>query len=209
LSASKIIVPPDSTGAKVRTVTDVVGADTVHSQIVDTRRGPCYVVVAKDIAPADNKAIIAVFNATGSGKKVLIHKAVVWNNAITAITGGEIQLRYIRITAMSGGTPITPVKLDTNNANLPAGITAGTNVTHTEAGATAEFFVHRMNTDETVGIANQNGINTMFITQFSPSNPRLESQQKIVCNEIEGFAIRQAGAITAGQLSGIILFEVI
>lgn len=122
-------VPPDSTGNKIRTRTKTVGENIVHEQAVFQSALPTYYVLADAVAFAQNKHLISLLNAAGSGKVVAIKKLFAINNAITTVTGVMLRCDVKRITAHSGGTIITPVSCDSINSGLPAEITARTAAT--------------------------------------------------------------------------------
>lgn len=82
--------------------------------------------VGLGIAFASGKCMIDVFNASGSPRVIRIRRAYMFNNQLTAVTGVLTTIRIGRMTNATGGTTITPVPHDTNNAALPSQVTAGT-----------------------------------------------------------------------------------
>lgn len=90
-----------------------------------------YTLSATGITLAANKALLGVFNGSGSGRVVRVYRVWVLNNQVTAVTGvvGVLELR--RITTGSGGTAISPVQHDSNNESFPAQIVAASNMSVT------------------------------------------------------------------------------
>lgn len=90
-----------------------------------------YTLSATGITLAANKAILGVFNGSGSGRVVRVYRVWVLNNQVTAVTGvvGVLELRII--TTGSGGTAVSPVKHDSNNESFPAQIVAASNMSVT------------------------------------------------------------------------------
>lgn len=72
-----------------------------------------------------NKKMIDVFNASGSGKILKITRISAYSHPAAAITGTVITMEAYRTSAVgTGGTTITADKYDTQDANMPAQITA-------------------------------------------------------------------------------------
>lgn len=129
MSGTFVQVPPDSTGAKLRMRSRVIGADTVLEQAVFQGALPTYYAVADAVVFANGRTHISVENAAGSGRMVAIRKVFAINVAITALTGAAVRMDARRIASHSGGTLVTPVTADTTNPALPAQITIRTNST--------------------------------------------------------------------------------
>jgi hypothetical protein len=207
---SYIQVSPDSTGKKLRTWEETVGANTVQSQIVDFRRGPCYSIQTSGIAPAASKVFLALFNGASSGKTIRIHRCIAWNAQIAAVSGAEITIRYVRTTATSGGTAVTPIAMDTTNAAIPSQIVVQTTPTTSTEDTPAEYFLKRITTDETAGIGVAGGSPHFLVEQFNPLNPMLNSQQRVTLPEGKGVAVKQSSdSVTVGAISVIIIFELV
>lgn len=67
----------------------------------------------------DHIAVFSLFNKTGSGKKIRIKELLISPiSSVGVTTLGLLELRTI--SALTGGTAITPTKIDSNNANLPS-----------------------------------------------------------------------------------------
>ena len=125
-------VPPDSTGDKLAMRNRTKGADTVLEQAVYIGEEETFIAVCDAVAPATNKSLACIFNATGSGVTVRIHDILLHQLGLVAQTGVNSRLEMRRATAVSAGTTVTAEKFDTNNANLPAGVTVRHNGTVTD-----------------------------------------------------------------------------
>jgi hypothetical protein len=76
---------------------------------------------------ASARSLLKVFNASGSGVIVRVYRIWVLNNQTAAVTGVQPRIDIVRVTTNpSGGVSNTPIKHDTNSANLPAQVTAAT-----------------------------------------------------------------------------------
>jgi len=129
---SYIQVPADSTGKKLRSIEETIGANVVHTEFVQHRQLPTFIALAYDIVPAANAYMIALLNRN-SAKVVRIWRANMYISSATAVTGVLLTARLVRISAtaaLSGGTAVTPVQMDTQDT-LPANIDIQTKPTST------------------------------------------------------------------------------
>lgn len=84
------------------------------------------------IAWASAKSMIDIFQAVGSTKVLRCTRFYLFNNGTGAVTGVLITVQVRRIiTAVSGGSTVTPVKHDTTSAALNANTSMGTGRTVT------------------------------------------------------------------------------
>ena len=131
MAASFIQVPADGAGKQTRTLTDVVGADTVHSQYVVYRQAPTFVAATTTIVPA--VAHLFTLLNKNSAKVIRVYRANAYISDETAVTGVLLKLSLERVTstvALSGGNAVTPTQFDTNDT-LPASIDAMSKPTNT------------------------------------------------------------------------------
>jgi hypothetical protein len=129
---SYIQLPADSTGKKVRSIEETIGTNVVHTEIFQHRQLPTFIAHAYDIAPAANAYMIALLNRN-SAKVVRIWRANMYISSATAVTGVLLTASLVRISAtaaLSGGTAVTPVQMDTQDT-LPANIDIQTKPTST------------------------------------------------------------------------------
>lgn len=91
-----------------------------------TPGGPCLV----------NAAPWALYNRAGSGKKVSLLQLHLRELQARTATATSNRLSTIRLSAMSGGIPLAPQPLDTDNAALPAQVLCSEGPDITTTGAT-------------------------------------------------------------------------
>lgn len=83
-----------------------------------------YSCLANGVAWAASKNMLALFNASGSGKIIRLYRIWILTQQTGAVTGGTALLGIHRFTAVgTGGTTVAFLKHDTNSANVPAQIT--------------------------------------------------------------------------------------
>lgn len=115
---SYIQLPPDGSGKKIRTIVDTVSSQSVHTTFVTFRQEPTYWAYGTVTAAVAN--LFAILNRN-TAKVVKIYRVNVFLSQLSAITGtlwqGEIR-RVTATAALSGGTAITPIKLDTTDPDL-------------------------------------------------------------------------------------------
>lgn len=119
-------VPPDSTGDKLAMRNRTKGGDVILEQSVYLSEEETYIYTFAGVAPAANKSMLAIHNAAASGVTVRIHDIQMYSTGmLTAVTGVNSLLEIRRTSGTpSAGTVVAAEKFDTNNSNLPAGVTA-------------------------------------------------------------------------------------
>ena len=120
-----------------------------------------YTAASINTAFANLKSMMSIFNGSGSGKTLKVYRIWIINSQLTAVTGVVITLALRRITACTVGTPITPVKHDTNSANLPAQVIVGTNNTDTISAVTYRL-IRRDNDEPAVAGTGTNELSMLF-----------------------------------------------
>ena len=192
-------VPPDSTGDKLAMRNRTKGADTILEQSVYLSEEETYSAVADAVAFAANKHHITLFNATGSGVTVRVHQIRPINLSLAAISGVGIRFDVRRATAASAGTTVTPEKFDTNNSNLPAGVTVRTNGTVTNGNLLYPF---AMNNDEIplTALNTNMQMKNIFFNELK--------NQPFVLRENEGITVQQITSSTVGSFAWLIIFSV-
>lgn len=125
-----------SDGVKITSTTisskkclDVAVSNTVPISTSETESAT-FVVYAQDIAIGNNKSMLSILNATGSGVKIRVREVRIINVQNTAVTGVIADYRFLRITGHSAGTSLTPQSHDTDDA-LNVNVTARTGATIT------------------------------------------------------------------------------
>lgn len=165
---------------------------------------PTYLAWVNDIVFAANKYHISILNAAGSGKVVRCHKLFAVNLRVTAATGVMLRFDTFKITAHSGGTVVTPEKMDSDNTDLPAQITVRTGATSVTLGN--RFFGLPMINEE-IGATGTLAVGTHILQGL---NLLFESEriQEIILRENEGLAVRQITSNTAGTYGWLLVFTV-
>ena len=127
-----IQLPTDGSGKKTRTISETIGANTVHSQFVILRREPTFIAQAFDVVPAVAHLFTILNRATT--QVVRIYRANVYiSSQTTQASGALLKLSLERVTstvALSGGTAVTPTEFDTADA-LPGSIDVMSKPTNT------------------------------------------------------------------------------
>lgn len=194
------ILPPDSTGKKIRTRTRIEGADTVHEQAVYTPGADTYYAYADAVVFAQNKQHISIFNGATSGVVLKVRKLFAVNLQTAAITGIVNRFDIKRSTAQSAGTALTVNKADTAEPNLPAAVLVATGATVTEGNL---LFPWMTTSEETPATQALN------VTQFQQSiNVLIEADplQELTLREGEGFTVKQITASTVGSFGWLAVF---
>jgi hypothetical protein len=88
------------------------------------------------IVPGNNKYMATLWNGA-AGRKVVLHRAWSYNWQVAAATGTELDQVFMRISARTLGTSVTPLADDTSDT-LTSGITADHLTTAVTDGATIE-----------------------------------------------------------------------
>ena len=193
-------VPPNSTGNKIRTRTKVIGGHTVHEQAVYQTALPTYYALADAVACAQNKQVISLYNAAGSGVVLSIKKLFIINTQLASVTGVVLRHDVKKITTHSAGTLVTPVACDSGNPALPAGVTVRTAGTVTEG---ALLFPLTFNNDE-VG-ATQAFPSTTLLAGLNWM-PEGQEIQEFRLREGDGLTIKQITNSAVGQFAWFVVF---
>jgi hypothetical protein len=197
---SSIILPPDGTGKGV--VTSVDNVTGLHTPYVKSPEPATFYAIADRIAPAANKYIVTLFN-TSSTRKVCIHRVYVFNWQTVAAVGILLEYEFRRISAVTGGTSITPIAADTADT-LSSGITA----THTSTGVTDSSLIRRgYASSEEVKIGaltleNSLGVDDNIALVYN----KKEGVKPITLRQNQGVTIKNITSSTIGTISAVILF---
>lgn len=160
MAASIVRVAPDSTGKMLRTISVVVGANTVEEQVVvvtsaRTRTGMYRVATGAHVVLATAHAATAGFwwliNPVGSGVAVALKRVAFMSqhgSVLATPTSPRITLERVTLTGTATGASITPSRrVRTAVAGLPADATpvgslrtASTGLTLTAGEAFRQFF---------------------------------------------------------------------
>jgi hypothetical protein len=106
-----------------------------------------YTSAAIGVAFASNKSLLGLFNAHAS-RALKLYRVWMLNNQTAAVTGVLSSCAIRRISALSGGTAITPVAHDTSNTGVDlTSVTCNTNGAFTNT-ADNQFRIWMWSTDE-------------------------------------------------------------
>lgn len=156
------------------------------------------------IAPAGNKYMATLFNASAN-RKVTITKIAWITNAITAVTGVVLDMYIARITARTAGTAV-PIWSRDSNYNLSNGITADTNST----AVTESYIMQRF-----VGSSEESPVATTALNTYGAGGlagpgatlyVKLPGTDGETLRPNQGITIRCVTASTVGVLSFLIEF---
>jgi len=192
MSEAYIQLPPDSTGKKSRQIAKTRDSETVYERVVAglhiEEENPVYAVAVSASAVAASKHHLTIWN--GSNSYIRILKVLVSAHSTAAVSGFIMQYIMQRASAVSGGTALTIVKLDSRDPDLPSGISAVTGATVTLKEAPLAIFT--LNPEETGAFAD---------VQFEPPKP-------IVVAPDEGITIQQYATAGVGLFNAVIYFSV-
>ena len=90
-----------------------------------------YDVVATAVTFGNGKSMISIWNASGSSVVVKIRRVLLLNNQTVSGTGVLATLEFRKITAHSGGTALSALKRDMNDADMNASVSLATGATVT------------------------------------------------------------------------------
>jgi hypothetical protein len=190
VSEGFIRLPPDGTGKKVRAIY-LPGLDSyeeVQASKPIEYENPVYAVAVNASAVAASKHHLTLWNGSTSYLRILA--AMLSMHTTAAVTGFVMQYIMQRAGAVSGGTPLTVVKLDPRDPDPPAGLSAVTGATVTLKEAPLAIFA--LNPEETGGIA---------WMLFVPPKP-------IVLQPNEGITIQQYATAGVGLFNAVMYFAV-
>lgn len=195
-------VPPDSTGQKIRTRSRVVGGNTVVEQAVYNTSLPTYYVLADAVAFAANKHHISILNQAGSGKVIHIRKLFHINLSLGAVTGVALRFDVKKVSAVTGGTTITPQAADSDNPALSA-MTFATGATSVTEGAIL-YPVTTQNDELTAA----NTAVSNYLMQALNLQPEGPEVQELRLRPGEGFTVKQITTSVIGSFAWLAIITV-
>ena len=162
--------------------------------------------VGSGITFASSKHMLSLFNGSGSGAVLSVYRIWVLNNQTSAVTGVFTTLEVRRSTAQSGGTSVTPIKMDTNSSNLAAQVLCAHNATVTAASTDVFTRIGWSNDEAAVTSATNDELECipalMEILSAGIGNSALEP---VVCRETYGITLFHGGSTAVGNMD--IVFE--
>ncbi len=154
---------------------------------------------AQDVAFANAKSMLDIFNASGSGRVLRIRRVYQFNNVPIAVTGVLTTMRLVRTSGpATGGSTITPVAHNTVSAALPAQVTAGTDRTNTDVDLFRQYLWS--NDEPAITIFGLDEWECMVpFAEVWDAGYGDSDVQPIVCREVQGFHIKHQGSTTVSQ----------
>jgi hypothetical protein len=198
LAGDSILVTPGtgatvathSAGGKEHQVVMIAGPD---GHLQDSF--PTYYYWSGFVAGAANRKHLEIFNATGSGVKIIVRKIFIQSNMATAVHVAQ-QWDLDRSSAVgTGGTTITANKADSTNTNVPANVTARAGPTGGATKSGGTLFSIGLNAEETLPAAAMLGM-----INWVPEGPNI---QEITLREGEGLYAMQVTS-SATTLWGVL-----
>ena len=163
-----------------------------------------FTVTAPSVVIGNNKSLLSLMNAAGSGKVLRIREIYIINSQVVPVTGVVATVSLRRITGHSAGTTITPVPNDTTDTL--GSITAITG--STVAGEFAAFLQRWfLSTDEWgVGTLDTEGLQATFQSHFPIFARRDTEMRPLTLRSGEGFTVKCETNSTAGAFDIIVAF---
>jgi hypothetical protein len=156
---------------------------------------------------AATKHMLSVFNGSGSGVILRAYRIWVLNNQTTAITGVYTTIEVRRSTAQSGGTSVTPVKMDTSSSSLPAQVLAAHGATVTAASADTFVRVGWSNDEPAAGTGTIDELEAVpALMEILGAGLGSSDLEPVVLREGYGITVYHAGSTAVGNMDAIIEF---
>ena len=156
------------------------------------KRKNVYMAYVTPVATAQNKYLLALLN-TEAGQKIKIFDLRIINGALTAVSGVGAEIDIIKITAIVGGTDVTPAPCDGKDPAV-SGLTCVHTATSVTAGATLMSVF--TNNDE------------IALTNPNSEHPQNILPHPIICYDDQGISVKFITNSTVGTLGVLCLFEV-
>lgn len=164
---------------------------------------PTFRLLAPRIVPAANKYHIVLHNNTGAAQSLFLMGLYAINDNVAAVVGVINQFRAYFTTGAPTLTALTPTPFNSADPAL-ANVTAGHTAT---AGLVdgAELLPMALSSEEQTAVP----ANTSMFLQHTNLLPQLHSYSRpLTLRPGQGFAVKQIGAGTVGNLSWILDFSV-
>lgn len=167
-----------------------------------------YTASALGIAFASNKSMLAILNAHGT-RKVKIYRIWVLNNQTSAVTGVLTTMTVRKLSALTGGTAVTPVAHDTSNTSVDlTSVTCVTNGTATNTSDNAWRQIIWSTDEPAVSTATNDEWQCIIPLMLIWDSTGDSNIEPITLNTNEGLSITQPGANTVGVADFFIEFTV-
>jgi hypothetical protein len=155
------------------------------------RADPTYYVWVPQMALAQNKYFLAIRNT--AAQVVKLRKVFLVNAALAAVTGVGVQFDVRRISAITGGTAITPNPADTADGALPNVTVVHSPTAVTEGALLYSWFT---NNDE-IGLTG--GFPQATLQSLISLQPEGNEVKELTLNNGEGMCLKQITSTTVGS----------
>lgn len=191
MAESFVQLPADGAGKKTRTKEETIAGHQVHTSYVTQAADPTYYIYVPPMALAQNKFFLSLLN-TSATQIVKLRKLFLINGQLAAVTGVGIQFDIKRISAIAGGTAVTPNPADTIDGAL-SGVTCVHSATsNTEGVLLYSWFT---NNDE---IGMTNAFPSSLIQSCISTQPEGSEIKELNLRQNEGFCVKQITNSTIG-----------
>ena len=151
-----------------------------------------YMAYLSPVACAANKFLLSILNAVDTQKIKIFFLGII-NGQLTAVTGVGVEVDVIKVTAIVGGTAVTPAPMEGKDPAV-SNVTCVHTATSVTAGATL------------LGIFRNN--DEIPLTLVDREEPRNVLPHPITCYKDQGITVKQITDSNVGVLGVLCLFEV-
>lgn len=197
-----VLVAGIDSGSNVR----IPFLDADGTQVVRERQEPTFVALITGSAIGNNKSMMSILNAGGSGAVIKIREIWITNVKTTAVTGIVGIFEFRRITGHSGGTQQTGIETMDTQDTLNSSVTVRTNATI--SGESTTMLARKMwSTDDWgAGTLDTESHNVAFQNTFPVWVNHDKNQKPITLRPGEGLTVKHAVNSTAGSFDLMIGF---
>jgi len=194
LNSSQVvsIVGSDSSGSE----TNPVNSTAQGRLLVESRKyaAPTYSVLIVSIAPGNNKSMLSIVNAAGSGKIVRMSDLKINSVQISAVTGVFLFYEFRRITNHSGGTLSSVNQNDTADAATICTVRTASTVTGEGSLIKRHHYSSDEKTIKTLGLENMETAINRDLNLLST----VDGNKSLILRPGEGFHLKCATNTTVG-----------
>lgn len=196
-----------SDGTTVGNVSDALKVSITNTVPIATTEdeNATFVALSLSTAIGNNKSMISIVNAGGSGVKIRLREIRIINVQNTAVTGVIADFRLLPITGHSSGTSITPLAHDSDDT-LSGSVTVRTGANVSGEVAANVFRRWKFSSDEWgVGASDveSNSHDMQIQNSLFDTAPKTKT---ITANPGEGFTIKQVTNSTVGSYDILMVF---
>lgn len=161
-------------------------------------------VFSSAVSIANNKSMLSILNASGSGVVIKLREAKIVNAQNTAVTGIIAQFNLLRMTGHSAGTTITPLAMDSLDS-INGSVTVRTGGTIT--GESANIINSIKYSSDEWGVGAQDVESLDHIMQvFGNLIEQKPGCKPLTLREGEGLTIKQVTNSSVGSFDLILVF---